>query len=111
MTDPTVDREDAVVREWMQQFAAVPLGETRLPEAQLLWWKAELLKRWDEERQTVAPIERAESLHVTIGVVGALVLLATLWQSVPGPTATLIFATIVGLGALVAVAAMTLRQS
>ena len=107
--EPT-DREHIVVRQWMQEFAAVPLPEGRLPEAQLLWWKAELLRKWDEERKAIAPIERAEPITVTVGVIGALVLMLTLWQTVPGPTATLIFATVVGLAALVGIAAMMLRQ-
>ena len=107
--EPT-DREDTLVRQWMQEFAAVPLPKGRLPEAQLLWWKAELLRKWDEERRAIAPIERAEPVTVTIGVIGALVLMLTLWQSVPGPTATLIFATVVGVAALVGIATMMLRQ-
>jgi hypothetical protein len=103
--------EDAIVRQWMQDFAALPLPDGRLPEAQLIWWKAELLRRWDDERKALAPIERAEPITVTIGVIGALVLMLTLWQSAPGPTATLIFATAVGLAALVAIATMMLRQA
>lgn len=109
-SEDQTDRDHIVVRQWMQEFAAVPLPEGRLPEAQLLWWKAELLRKWDEERKAIAPIERAEPITVTVGVIGALVLMMTLWQSVPGPTATLIFATVVGLAALVGVAAMMLRQ-
>jgi hypothetical protein len=104
------DREDTLVRLWMQEFAALPLPEGRLPEPQLLWWKAELLRKWDAERKAISPIERAEPVTVTIGVIGALVLMLTLWQSVPGPTATLIFSTVLGLAALVGVATMMLRQ-
>ena len=107
--EPT-DRDDALVRQWMQEFAAVPLPQGRLPEAQLLWWKAELLRRWDAERKALAPIERAEPINVSIGVIGALVLMLTLWQSAPGPTATLIFATVVGIGALIAIGTMMIRQ-
>ena len=107
--EPT-DREDTLVRLWMQEFAALPLPEGRLPEPQLLWWKAELLRKWDAERKAISPIERAEPVTVTIGVIGALVLMLTLWQSVPGPTATLIFSTVLGLAALVGVATMMLRQ-
>jgi hypothetical protein len=102
--------EDALVRRWMQEFAALPLPESRLPEAQLLWWKAELLRRWDDERRALAPIERAEPITVSIGVIGALVLMLTLWQSAPGPTATLIFATAVGIAALVGIGTMMVRQ-
>jgi hypothetical protein len=104
------DPEDAIVRQWMQDFAALPLPESRLPEAQLLWWKAELLRRWDDERKALAPIERAEPIAVTIGMIGALVLMLTLWQSAPGPTATLIFATVVGVLALIGVGTTMIRQ-
>ncbi len=107
---PSGADEDALVREWMQAFAALPLPESRLPEAQLLWWKAELLRRWDDERRALAPIERAEPITVSIAVIGALVLMLTLWQSAPGPTATLIFATAVGIAALIAIGTMMLRQ-
>ena len=110
MNNDPLDREDALVRRWMQEFAAVPLDEGRLPEPQVLWWKAELLRRWDEERRAVAPIERAEPLNVSIGVIGALLLMLTLWQTSPSATATLIFATVLGVSALVAVAAVTVRQ-
>jgi hypothetical protein len=109
--DP-IDRahEDGLVRQWMQEFAALPLPQSRLPEAQLLWWKAELLRRWDDERKALAPIERAEPITVSIGVIGALVLMLTLWQSAPGPTATLIFATVVGVVALVGIGTLMVRQ-
>jgi hypothetical protein len=104
------DREDALVRQWMHELAAAPLQASRLPEAQLLWWKAELLRRWDEERKALAPIERAEPITVSIGVIGALVLMLTLWQSAPGPTATLIFATVLGIAALVGIGTVMVRQ-
>jgi len=109
-TEGRIDREDAVVRQWMEAFAAVPPPESRLPEPQLLWWKAELLRRWDEERKPIAPIDNAEPITVTIGIIGAVVLMLTLWQSAPGPTATLIFATVVGLVALIGVGTMVVRQ-
>lgn len=102
--------EDVIVRQWMEEFAAVPLPASRLPAPQLLWWKAELLRRWDDERKALAPIERTEPIAVSVGVIGALVLMLTLWQSAPGPTATLIFATVVGLAALVGIGTMMVRQ-
>ena len=103
-------KDDGTVRQFMQQFAALPLPDSRLPEAQLLWWKAELVRRWDEERRALAPIERAEPINVSIGVIGALVLMLTLWQAAPGPTATLIFATVVGLAAVIGIGTMMVRQ-
>ena len=36
----TEDPELALVRQWMEEFSALPLPKSRLPEPQLLWWKA-----------------------------------------------------------------------
>ena len=110
MADELLEREDEL-RAWMRELAAVPFDGRPLPDARQLWWKAELLKRWDEQRQAVAPIERAEPVQVSIGLAGAIVLLASLWLQVPTPSNTLIVATIVSLTVLAAVAALTLRQS
>jgi hypothetical protein len=110
MADELFEQEGEL-RAWMRELAAVPLNGGPLPDARQLWWKAELLKRWDEQRQAVAPIERAEPVQVGFGLAGAIVLLASLWRQVPAPSNTLIFATIVSLAVLVAVAALTLRQS
>ena len=110
MADRPFAREGDV-RAWMQALAALPINGRPLPDARQLWWKAELPKRWDAQRQTVAPIERAEPLQVGIGLAGAVVLLAWLWRSVPAPSNTLIFATILTFTVLVAIAALTLRQS
>jgi hypothetical protein len=109
MTDDLFELEDDVVRVWMREFAALSIDGNPLPDARQLWWKAELLKRWDAQRQAVAPIEQAEPFHITIGVTGAIVLLAWLWRSVPSPNNTLIFATMLSLAMLVAVAALTLQ--
>jgi hypothetical protein len=110
MADEPFEREDDV-RRWMMELAAVPVNGGPLPDARQLWWKAELLKRWDAQRQAVAPIERAEPVHVSIGLAGAVVLLVWLWQNAPIPTTALIVATVLSLAVLVAVAALTLRQS
>ena len=110
MSDGSFEREDAV-RSWMRQLAAVPIYGSPLSDAHQLWWKAELLKRWDAQRQVAAPLEQAERVNVSIGLAGAIVLFVSLWRYVPGPSSTLVFATAVGLTMLAAVAALTLRRS
>ena len=63
------------------------------------------------QRQAVAPIERAEPVHVGIALTGTAGLLVWLWLYTPVPTNTLIFATVLTLTMVIAVAAVTLRQS
>jgi hypothetical protein len=106
MVDESFEREDDV-RAWMQEFAAIPIDSSPLLDARELWLKAQLLKRWDAQRQAVAPIERAEPVYIGIGVAGALGLLVWLWRSVPASTNTLTFATILSLALLAAAAILT----
>jgi len=106
MADEYLERENEI-RAWMEELATIPLDANPLVDARELWLKAELLKRWDTQRQVIAPIERAEPVYIFIGVAGALVLLAWLWRSVPASTNTLTFATILSLALLAAAAIVT----
>ena len=99
MSDRLRDREDDDIRAWMRELAAAPLEGGPLPDPTHLWWKAELLRRWDQERRTVEPIERGERLQVGIGLVGAVVLLVWLWHlapALPMSSPTVAAATLVG---------------
>jgi hypothetical protein len=110
MTDGPLEQEDDV-RAWMRELAAVSIDGRALPDARELWWKAELLKRWDAQRQAAAPIERAEPVQIVIGLAGPVVLLAWLWRSVSTPNSLLIFTTILSLTLVAATAALALRKS
>jgi hypothetical protein len=110
MADELVERDEDL-RAWMRELAAIPANGRPLPDPRQLWWKAELLKRWDQQRQAVGPIERAEPVQVSIGLAGTMVLLAWLWRYSPIPGTTLIVVTVLSLTMIVVVAALTLRQS
>lgn len=110
MTDELSDRDEAV-GEWMRELASLPLHGKPLADARLLWFKAELLKRWDAQRQAAEPIERAEPVGVGIGLAGVVFLLGWLWQHGPTPNITLIIATALTLMLVVTIAAVMLRQS
>jgi hypothetical protein len=109
MTDVFDDEDD--VRGWMQTLAAMSDDAGPLPDARELWWKAELLARWDAQRRAVAPLERAEPINLGIGLAGAAVLVALLWKSVSTPSSVVILTTIVSLTLLAATTAFTLRRS
>jgi hypothetical protein len=110
MADEGFEGEDHV-RAWMEKLAAIPMDARSLPDARHIWWKAELLKRWDAQQRAIEPIEWAELLQVGMSVAGALILLAWQWRSTPAPGSVLIFATAVGLTLLVAAGGVALRRS
>jgi hypothetical protein len=73
-------RETMAVAGWMQEFAALPLDAAPLPNPDYLWWKAQILRRWEAERAVVKPIDVGERVQVGIGLVGAIALFVWLWR-------------------------------
>ena len=73
-------RETLELAVWMRELAAVPLNAPALPDATYLWWKAQVLRRWDADRQAVVPLDVGEHVQVGIGLGGAVLLLVWLWR-------------------------------
>jgi hypothetical protein len=73
-------QETLLVAAWMKELAAGSVFDAPLPDAAYLWWKAELLRRWDAQQRAAAPIERGERVQAGIVGVGVLALLALLWR-------------------------------
>lgn len=76
-------QETLSVARWMQQLASVPVASKPLPDPTYLWWKAELLRRWDAEQRAAAPVEVGEQVQVGLGLVAATGLLVWLWRNMP----------------------------
>lgn len=76
-------QETIAVAKWMQQLASVPVVNRPLPDPAYLWWKAELLRRWDAEQRAAAPVEVGEQVQVGVGLVASAVLLVWLWRTLP----------------------------
>src|SRR5687767_15470645 len=77
------------VAAWMEAFAQTPLNVQPLADPSLLWWKAQLLRRWDAERRATHPIEIGEQIQIGIGVVGTLLILVWLWRVMPATSPSL----------------------
>ena len=77
------EHDENMIGAWMRQFAALPMESSALPDPAYLWWKAQLLRRWDAQRTVVAPLEVGERVQVATGLCGAAILLALLWSSLP----------------------------
>ena len=64
------------VADYMARLAASPAPESpTLPGAEVLWVKAQMLKRWEAERKAQAPLDVMEPVQVVIGLAAAMVLL------------------------------------
>jgi hypothetical protein len=70
--------DDRLVATFMRELAdARPVIGPQLVEPGVLWWKAQLLRRWDAERRATAPIEVMEPVQIVAGLATAALLL--LW--------------------------------
>ncbi len=79
------DCRDAIeVAESIRELASMPLpaSSPTPPSASYLWWKAELLRRWDAEQRAVEPVDMGERIGAGLGVVGAAAILLWFWRRV-----------------------------
>jgi len=67
--------DDQAVSEYMTRLAnAVPAQMSRMPDADVLWVKAQMLRRWDAERKAQAPLDVMEPIQIAAGIAAAAVL-------------------------------------
>ena len=111
-------RQDAEVAAWMIAFAELPVEPVRLPDPGMLWWKAQLLQRWDAQRRAAEPIDKGQQAQVGIGAAACAVLLYWLWPDLQAwmgrlayadlatmaPSSSAGFMTLVAVGGLLATA-------
>jgi len=79
----TDDQETRMVTAWLKELSAVPATEAPLPDPTYLWWKAELLRRWDAQQRVTKPIEVGEQVQMGVGLVAAAGLIVWLWRALP----------------------------
>jgi predicted dienelactone hydrolase len=101
-----LERDERIVTEWMQQFAAEPAASAAVPpDAALIWWKAQRLRQTDLQRRRIRPIVIGEILQLAIGTTGAASIAALFWipntTQNPWPVASMLMVIAVLGGALV----------
>ena len=103
----TPDTDEAVVSAAMAELARTPADARPLPDPSFIWWKAQLLRRFDAQRKAAEPIEIGDRMHVGGAVLGAVALAAGAWPYVASvaapPTAVLAAA----VGVIVCFSALT----
>jgi predicted anti-sigma-YlaC factor YlaD len=74
-------REAVASVAWLREMADTSIDAPRpLPEAGVIWWKAQLLRRWESERRAAAPIERMHWIEIAAGVASLGVFLVWQWS-------------------------------
>ena len=66
--------EERAIKAFMAQVASLPLTAP-MRDGMPLWWRAQLMKRWDAERHAQAPLEIMERVEIVAGVAAATALL------------------------------------
>ena len=76
-TDVTADEERAIAG-FMARLAATPVPQPpALAGHAAIWWKAQLLRRWDEQRQAAKPLAVMEPIQLVAALTTAA--LVFLW--------------------------------
>lgn len=75
--------EDRAIAAFMSRLAHTPLGtEPLLPGADVLWWKAQLLRRWEAERKVQAPLDLMEPFQIAAALAAVAAIVAWALPSV-----------------------------
>jgi predicted anti-sigma-YlaC factor YlaD len=83
-------RDAVAAVAWMCEMADTSVDAPHpLPDPGVIWWKAQLLRRWESERRAVAPIERMHWVEIAAGVASLGVFLAWQWSGLIGVLARL----------------------
>lgn len=73
------DQVEAV--RFMRQLSGAPPAAHQLPDPAVVWWKAQLARRWQAERAAAAPIERMRGIELGAGLLSLAVFLAWQWRA------------------------------
>jgi hypothetical protein len=71
--------DEEAVAAFMSRVAALPT-EYRAVDPMYLWWKAQLLRRWDAERRVQLPLDVMQPIEIAAGLGAAAFLV---YRSLP----------------------------
>ena len=71
----TMDEEQDIAAYMSKLATAGTRHAPRLPAADVLWVKAQMLQRWDAERRVQAPLDMIEPFQIGAGLIAAGILL------------------------------------
>lgn len=68
------DDDERTIAAFMAKVATLP-SRLAAPDAMQLWWKAQLLRRWDAERRAQVPLDVMQPIEIAAGLGAAAFLL------------------------------------
>ena len=75
-SDNTV-AEERTITAFMQRLRDAPVSvSSRVPSADVLWLKAQLIRRWDAQRKVERPIALMEPIEIAASIAAAVLLLS-----------------------------------
>lgn len=104
----STDEDERLVALALEEMARTPLPAAPLPNPSFIWWKAQLLRRREAEREAMMPIEIGERFHLGAAVLGAVALAAGAWEYLPPLPVTPTSAFALGIGAVVVLSIVAL---
>lgn len=76
-------REAIEAFDFMQALAAdVPEPDRRLPDATRIWWRAQLVRRWEAERRVARQLDRVYPLQAAVLAAGVILAVLLSWPVV-----------------------------
>ena len=102
-TEQNRARLDAALRE----LAETTPADAPLPDPSFIWWKAQLLRRLEAEREATSLIDMGDRFHIGAAVVGACALAVGAWEDLP-PVPVALYASMSGITRLAAFGAVVL---
>jgi hypothetical protein len=71
------EEDERAIAAFMSRVAniRIPDPESRIPDGGQLWWKAQLLKKWEAERRAQWPLDVMQPIEIAGGLVAAGLLL------------------------------------
>lgn len=69
------EQDEQAIAAFMARVASLPTTAATGPDAMQLWWKAQLLRRWDAERRAQLPLDLMQPVEIAAGLAAAAFLL------------------------------------
>ena len=75
--------EERTIAAFMARLAHSPTpAQAALPDAGVIWWKAQLLRRWQAEKRVQAPLDLMEPVQIAAALAGVAAVVAWALPSV-----------------------------